>query len=275
MALYVVATPIGNLDDLTIRAQKTLASVEAVLAEDTRRTRNLLSHLGLHKPLRTLNAHAGDETIERIAQEVADGRELALVSDAGTPLVNDPGAELVRAVLAKGGKVIAIPGASAVLCALASSGLAGNGFRFVGFLPRSGGDRTEALARIVETDEPVVFFEAGNRTRDTLRDLAERAPTRLVAVGRELTKLHEEMIRGTLSELAASLDDALLGEVTVVLGAAPPRDAVTHDDEAIDARILVELSKGHRAKEAADIVAAWSGRGRREVYARVVALKRT
>ena len=274
MALYVVATPIGNLDDLTIRAQKTLAACEAVLAEDTRRTRQLLTHLGLSKPLRTLNAHAGESTIERIADEVAAGAELALVSDAGTPMVNDPGAELVRAVIARGGKVIPIPGASAILCALVGSGLASNGFRFVGFLPRGGGERAEALAKIVDTEEPVIFFEAGNRVAETLADLAARTPDRPAAIGRELTKLHEEFVRGTVGELAERSSEAMLGEVTIVLGTStrPPPAAI--DDVAIDARLDAELAAGRGAKEASDIVAAWSGRPRRELYSRAVARKK-
>ena len=274
--LYVVATPIGNLDDVSIRVRDTLAAVDAVLAEDTRRTLQLLTHLGLRKPLRRFDAqveHAGTSTIDHLAGEILAGASFALVSDAGTPMVNDPGEALVRAVVARGGTVVAIPGPSAVLCALAASGLAGGGFRFVGFLPRSGGERAEALARIVDTPEPVVLFEAGNRVRDTIVELAARMPDRPAAVARELTKAHEQMYRGKLGELAGSLDEALLGEVTIVLGAAAERDAATVDDAAIDARIDAELAAGRRAKEAADVVAAWSGRPRREIYARTVSRK--
>src|SRR5262249_4854228 len=144
-----------------------LGEVDAVLAEDTRRTRQLLAHLGVSKPLRRLDAHVESEGVGRIAEEIARGAKLALVSDAGTPIVSDPGAELVRAVIARGARVECIPGASAVLSALVVSGLATNAFRFLGFLPRSGGERNEALARIVETPEPVVLFEAGNRVRET------------------------------------------------------------------------------------------------------------
>jgi 16S rRNA (cytidine1402-2'-O)-methyltransferase len=271
--LYVVATPIGNLDDMTLRGQKTLAAVDAVLAEDTRRTRNLLAHLGLHKPLRTLNAHAERDVIERIAEEIASGRNLALVSDAGTPLVSDPGSDLVRAVVARGGAVVAVPGASAVLCALVGSGLAANAFRFLGFLPRSGGERREAIAKVIETPEPVVLYEAGNRAKETLAELAERAPERPAAVARELTKLHEEFTRGTLAELAATIDPALLGEVTLVLGPAPARAEAPIDDAAIDASIDAELSAGRGAKEIADVVAARTGLPRREAYARVLGRK--
>lgn len=268
--LYVVSTPIGNLDDLSIRAGKVLASVDAVLAEDTRRSRNLLTHLGLHKPLRRFDAHAEVGSVERIAREIADGATLALVSDAGTPVISDPGAELVAAVVAAGGNVIAIPGPSAVLTALVASGLGGGGFRFFGFIPRGGTERLEVLARIVDTNEPVVFYEAGNRTVDTLRDLADRMPERRAAVARELTKLHEELVRGTLRELA--MIEEPRGEVTIVLGAATAREEVV-DDDAIDARIDHELAAARSAKDTADIVAAWTGHPRREIYARVTARK--
>jgi 16S rRNA (cytidine1402-2'-O)-methyltransferase len=268
--LYVVATPIGNLDDLTIRATKALAACDAVLAEDTRRTRNLLGHLGLSKPLRRFDAQAESSSVDRIAQEIASGTTLALVSDAGTPTISDPGAELVRAVIAGGGQVIAIPGASAVLCALVGSGLAERGFRFFGFLPRGGGERAELLARIVETPEPVVLYEAGNRAKATLSELAARAPDRPAAVARELTKVHEEFRRGSLSELAASVEEELLGEVTIVLGASA-QEQIRWDDQAVDARIDLELHDGRGAKETADIVAALAGRPRREIYARVIA----
>lgn len=273
--LYVVSTPIGNLDDLTFRASKVLREVDAVLAEDTRRTRQLLSHLGLSKPLRRFDAHAEAGAVERVAREIADGATLALVSDAGTPVISDPGADLVRATVAAGGQVVAIPGASAVLTALVASGLAGGGFRFFGFIPRSGDARAEVLARIVDTSEPVVLYEAGNRTGDTLAELAARAPERPAAVGRELTKLHEELVRGSLRDLAARYAaEEPRGEVTIVLGAAPARlaDDVV-DDAAIDARIDAELASGRSAKDTADVVAAWSGRARREVYARVVSHK--
>jgi 16S rRNA (cytidine1402-2'-O)-methyltransferase len=269
--LYVVATPIGNLDDLTVRASKVLASVDAVLAEDTRRSRNLLSHLGLSKPLRRFDAHVESGSVERTAQEIANGANLALVSDAGTPLISDPGSELVRAVIAAGGSVVAVPGASAVLTALVGSGLAGGGFRFFGFLPRSGQERADAIAKVIETPEPVVFYEAGNRTKDTLQELAARAPAREAAVARELTKLHEEFARGALAQLAQTLEEPR-GEVTVVLGAAPIRIEIL-DESAIDARIDAELAHGRSAKDTADVVAALTGRPRREVYARVVARK--
>lgn len=269
--LYVVATPIGNLDDLTLRAQKTLAACDAVLAEDTRRTRHLLAHLGLDRPVRRFDAHVEAEHVARVVEELAGGATLALVSDAGTPLISDPGAGLVAAAAAAGVTVVAVPGASAVLCALAASGLAGHGFRFFGFLPRSGGERAEVLARVAETEETVVLYEAGNRTVDTLRDLAARHPDRPACVGRELTKLHEELLRGTAETLAAELGarEAVLGEVTIVLGPRP-RVAATATDAEVDARIDAELAAGRRAKEAADVVAAWSGRPRRDVYARVV-----
>jgi 16S rRNA (cytidine1402-2'-O)-methyltransferase len=200
---------------------------------------------------------------------------VALVTDAGTPSVSDPGEALVNAAIDAGVRVVPIPGASAVLAALASSGLAAGGsFRFIGFLPRSGTERREALAQLAATAEPVVLFEASNRLRATLRDVAEATPNRRVCVARELTKVHEELVRGTCAELAGD-EREWRGEVAVVLGAhAPDERAEQVDDAALDARIVEELARGERARTVAEKLAAWSGRPKREVYERVIARKR-
>ena len=270
--LYVVATPIGNLGDLTARAVETLRSCDRVLAEDTRRTRQLLSHLGISgKPLDRFDEHASPGDAARFVERLAGGESVALVTDAGTPGVSDPGERLVQAAIAGGVRVVPVPGASAVLAALVASGLAGDGrFRFLGFLPRDGAARREAIALVCATPETVVLFEAPSRTGATLRDLADATPERQACVARELTKMHEQYVRGSLTELATA-EREWLGEVVVVLGPhAPESREATVDDAALDARIDEALGRGEHARAIADKLAAWSGRPRRAVYERVV-----
>jgi 16S rRNA (cytidine1402-2'-O)-methyltransferase len=270
--LYVVATPIGNLGDITLRAIETLRAVDRVIAEDTRRTRGLLSHFGIAgKPVDRLDANAEAHDVARAMTHLEAGESVALCTDAGTPIVSDPGTALVRAAVAAGATVVPIPGASAVLAAVALSGLVTGGFRFVGFLARSGPERREDITRIVETPESVVLFESPQRTADTLVELAQAMPDRDVVVARELTKLHEEAVRGTLAELAAQEKREWLGEVTIVLGPARARTGPGMSDEAIDARIDEELALGRRAKDVAEAIAIESGRPKREIYARIVA----
>ena len=274
--LFVVATPIGHLGDLTARAVETLRACDRVLAEDTRRTRQLLSHLGVTgKSVERLDAHASAAEVSRAAERLASGESTALVTDAGTPGVSDPGERLVEAAIAVGVRVVPIPGPSAVLAALVASGLAGEGrFRFVGFLPREGPARRDAIAVACATPEAVVLFEAANRTRATLRDLADATPERRACVARELTKMHEEYVRGTCAELAAS-DRDWLGEIALVLGPHSPESRETAvGDVALDARIDASLALGEHARTIADKLAAWSGRPKRAVYERVVTRKR-
>jgi 16S rRNA (cytidine1402-2'-O)-methyltransferase len=274
--LSVVATPIGNLEDLSARAIATLRACDRVAAEDTRRTRALLTHLGIAgKPMDALHAHSSGEDVGRLVERLERGENVALVTDAGTPAVSDPGAEVVRAAIARGVRVVPVPGASAVLAALAASGLASDaGFRFVGFLPRDGVGREEAISRVCETPEPVVIFESPNRTRATLGHLAAATPDRAACVARELTKVHEEIVRGTCAALAAD-EREWIGEIAIVLGAHSPADRETAvDDAALDARIDAELARGLHAKTVAERMAAWCGRPRRDVYERVVARKR-
>jgi 16S rRNA (cytidine1402-2'-O)-methyltransferase len=263
------------LKDVTLRAVETLRAVVHVAAEDTRRTRALLEHLGIQgKRLHSLHAHSTEGDVERVAALLERGEDVALATDAGTPLVSDPGGALVRAAIQRGARVVPLPGPSAVLAALVVSGLSTDGgFRFVGFLPRAGPERREAIERVSATSEPVVLFESPLRVGATLRDLADATPERAACVARELTKVHEEATRGTLSELAEDKRE-WRGEVVVVLGAhrAEARQEEI-DDEAIDARIQGELSRGLHAKAVAERVAAWSGRPRRELYARVVVIK--
>ena len=275
-ALFLVATPIGNLGDMSARALDTLRACDRVVAEDTRRTRQLLTHFGIAgKPVDRLDAHASESDVARVAAFLQAGERVALVTDAGTPGVSDPGEALVEAAIAAGVVVVPIPGASAVLAAVAASGMAGDGrFRFVGFLPREGAARRAAIALVCETPEAVVLFEAPSRVRDTLRELADATPERAACVARELTKLHEEFARATCAALAAE-EREWLGEAVIVLGPHPPADREAKiDDAALDARIDEALARGDHAKTAADRLAAWSGRPRRAVYERVLERKK-
>ncbi|MFK7985287.1 MAG: 16S rRNA (cytidine(1402)-2'-O)-methyltransferase [Sandaracinaceae bacterium] len=271
--LSVVATPIGNLDDITLRALRTLGECDLILAEDTRRSRILCAHHGVKTPLRAFHAHSSEGTVEQLADALLNGAHYALVSDAGTPLVSDPGARLCAAAIARGVRVEPIPGASAVLAALAASGLGGGSFRFVGFLPRGGKARRLALADVLDAREATVMFESPKRLKATLADLAKIAPERPAVVGRELTKLHEEMLRGTLSELAGAFDKPPRGEITLVLKGAPPRVAEA-DPQEIEARLAALLEEGMRTKDAARTVASELGVSVRDAYAVAVGLTR-
>lgn len=271
--LFVVGTPIGNLGDLTSRARDVLGAAALVMAEDTRRTRALLSALGIGgRPVERLDAHAADADVRRVVARLEAGDDVALVTDAGTPSVSDPGAALVKAATEAGAAVVAIPGASAVVAALSVAGFGGGGFRFLGFLPRSGRERREALERVVATPEPVVLFEAPQRLAETLADLGALMPERDAVVAREITKLHEELVRGTLRALAADARE-WRGEITLVLGPKPEAPPARWDEAAVDARIDAELARGKRAKQIAEALSLESGWSKREVYERVTARK--
>lgn len=251
--LYLVSTPIGNLGDLSPRAAETLRGVGRILAEDTRRTRVLADHAGSTAPLVSLHQHNEAERLGKILEWLDEGEDLALVSDAGTPLVSDPGGRVVTAVTEAGHRVIPIPGPSAVLAALVGSGLPTDRFAFVGFPDRKGEGRRRLLERIGAADETTVLFESPNRVSALLEALVETCgPERRVAVARELTKLHEEWVRGTLVEAAAYYRERPpKGEVTVVVG---PREArATGEERTAEAgRLAGELlAAGMKPSEAA------------------------
>jgi 16S rRNA (cytidine1402-2'-O)-methyltransferase len=271
--LQIVATPIGNLEDVTLRALRVLREAQLILAEDTRRTRTLLAHHAITTPLAALHAHTGAARVQALAEELAAGKRYALVSDAGTPLVSDPGRELVEAALARGVTVEAIPGPSALLSALCVAGLRADQFRFLGFLPRSGRRRREALAGIAHDRASSVLFESPNRLSDTLRELATLcAPARRAAVCRELTKLHEEVARGTLHELTERFGEAPRGEITLVIeGEAIERESEDENEE-IDVSALLEARRaaGLAPREVAKELASLLGIDKREAYRRVV-----
>jgi 16S rRNA (cytidine1402-2'-O)-methyltransferase len=265
--LYVIGTPIGNLGDLTKRAEATLSAVDVVVAEDTRRTRALLSHLGIGKPIVALDANASDAQVEALAERLGQGDSLGLCTDAGTPGVSDPGARLVRAAGARGVIVTTVPGASAVTSAVAVSGLVDGPFLFLGFLPRKGQKRKSIIARIRTSPDPVVFFEAPGRVKETLMDLAEAMPTRSACVARELTKVHEEAVRGTLAELSEkNIVDR--GEFTIVVeGGGEPEET---EDVDVDALIAERLDAGDSPRTVATDVSALTGMPRRQIYGAVL-----
>ncbi|MBM4376253.1 MAG: 16S rRNA (cytidine(1402)-2'-O)-methyltransferase [Deltaproteobacteria bacterium] len=264
--LTIVATPIGNLEDMTPRAVRALGEADVILAEDTRRTRALLTHLGIAgKRVERLDAHVERHSVDRWVSRLEVGEAIALVTDAGTPAVSDPGSALVRAAAEHGREVVPIPGASAVTTALAASGFPGDRFRFFGFLPRKGSGRTELLAELEATEETAIFFESPQRVEHTLGELAVRMPEREAVVARELTKLHEELLRGTLRSLAEGRE--WRGELTIVLGPYRRRPAAVID---VDARIDELLAAGGRAKDVAKVLAEETKLPVRELYARIL-----
>jgi len=269
----VVATPIGNLSDLSARAAKVLSSVPVVVAEDTRRTKTLLSHLGA-RPLELLSLPAFDEQgrLARVLRRLAEGSEVAFVTDAGTPGVSDPGTRLVAAAWDAGARVVPLPGPSAALAALSASGLPADRFLFAGFLPRKGGSRAKELSRLAAVRETLVLFEAGNRAGETLRDLLGAFGDRPAAVARELTKLHEEIARGTLSSLADRFSGEVRGEVTLVVGGASgePEPLAAED---VEAEIRRRLASGDPPVEVARAVARARGIPRRQAYDLVLAVR--
>jgi 16S rRNA (cytidine1402-2'-O)-methyltransferase len=270
--LQVVATPIGNLEDVTLRALRVLAEAELLLAEDTRRSRVLLDRHGISARPRSLHAHNEAARAREVLDALAAGRRVVLVSDAGTPLVSDPGGRLVTAALEAGHQVEPVPGPSALLAALVASGLPAEAFTFLGFLPRKQGERAALLARHARRAETLVLFEAPSRVGATLVALADAfGPERPACVARELTKLHEEVVRGTLGELAERFAEGARGEVTLVVAGAP--DTAAMSDLDLDAAVRERLAAGTSPREIAAELARPSGRKRRDVYARALALK--
>jgi 16S rRNA (cytidine1402-2'-O)-methyltransferase len=266
--LYLVSTPVGNLEDLSPRAVRILGEVAVVLAEDTRHSGALLRHLGISTRLLSLHAHNEAARIDEVLRRLDAGDPLALVSDAGTPLVSDPGERLVARLLAEGHQVVPIPGPSAVLHALVGSGFPSVPFTFLGFLPRKGRERTERLERIASSFETIVLFESPERTVDLLKELEKRCgPDRRVAVARELTKVHEEFRRGTLAELLAGYGDTSpRGEVTVVIAPAEGSDEPLVDEEAVTAMALSLIEEGMPPSAAAKEVAKRLGIPRNRAY---------
>lgn len=274
--LHVVATPIGNLGDLSPRAAEVLRTVAAVAAEDTRRTLKLFAHLKTSPPpLLSLPAFDERGRVAAILARLRAGEDVALCTDAGTPGVSDPGAALVAAAWEAGVPIVPVPGPSAVVTALAASGFSADRFVFAGFLPRKGGGRAEALAWLAASPATIVLYEAGNRTADTLRDLAGALGDRPALVARELTKLHEELARGPLLELAARFSGEVRGEVTLVVAGAPEGTVrVAPPAEPLEVELARRLAAGERPSAAAREVARARGLKGADVYAALERLKK-
>jgi 16S rRNA (cytidine1402-2'-O)-methyltransferase len=275
--LAVISTPIGNLGDLSPRAREELATAELVAAEDTRRTGQLLTTLGLARPLISLHEHNESERIGELLEKLRNGARIALVSDAGTPLLSDPGFELVRRVSQEGMPVVAVPGPSAITAALSIAGLPTERFTFEGFLPARLAERRTRIAELKEETRTLVFFEAPHRIAESLEDLAAGfGAARRAAVARELTKVFETVYRGTLAELAAqarSDSNFSRGEITMVIEGAPraaPGDAPRAQLDATLAVLLTELAPS----KAAALAARLTGARRNDAYNRALELSR-
>jgi 16S rRNA (cytidine1402-2'-O)-methyltransferase len=268
--LYIVATPIGNLRDITLRALDVLAQADLVLAEDTRVTGKLMAAYGLPKRLERYDEHAAEQVRPRVLRALAGGARVALVSDAGTPLISDPGYRLVREAVAQGSAVIPIPGASASLAALSVAGLPTDRFLFAGFPPPKSAARRAWLAELAPIRASLVFFEGASRLAASLADMAAVFGPREAMVGRELTKLYETCLRGPLDQLAADPRlQAPKGEMVVVVAPGAQAPATEQDADAALREALVRLGPAEAASE----VAGALGLNRRELYRRALALK--
>ena len=269
--LFVVGTPIGNLADLSPRAEATLRDADLIVAEDTRVTAKLLARFAITTKTKSVREQNARAAVPPIIALLVKGKNVALVTDAGTPSVSDPGEDLVKAAVEAGVQVSPIPGPSALAAAISVAGLEGDGVRFVGFLPRGGKERTRALHSIAEDPSLTVAYESPNRLRDTLKDLAAVAPDRRCAVMRELTKLHEEIVRGTLNELYVRFEAPPRGEITLAIeGAKTDPEEVTEDN----LRDLVQaaLQKGRTAKDISTSLAKALGIPKKRVYQTALAL---
>jgi 16S rRNA (cytidine1402-2'-O)-methyltransferase len=272
-SLYVVSTPIGNLDDMTVRAVETLRSVGLVAAEDTRRTALLLKHFGLTTPTTSLHEHNETRKMPQLIRQLANGVDIALVSDAGTPVVADPGQRLIAKAIEEGITVVPIPGASAVTAALSASGYPADSFVFAGFAPSKSNDRKSWLLALADEARTVVFFEAPHRIVKTLSDMAGVFGDRPITVARELTKLHEQIVRTTAREATrAAIPEK--GEFTIVLGPiAPSQDTENVDDSELSLFFYQMTDERKSRRQAIAATAAKFGLSTNDVYARLERLK--
>lgn len=274
--LYLCATPIGNLEDITLRARRILQEVSLIAAEDTRHTRKLLSFFDIHTPLTSYHEHNKREKGPKLIDEMKQGKNIALVSDAGTPGISDPGRDLVALAVEEGITVIPIPGPAAVVTALVSSGLPTDRFVFEGFLPRTKRERSRVMAQMVSEERTTVLYESPQRLLKTLQEIMALAGDRNAAVTRELTKVHEQIIRGKISSLLEYFGcHPPRGEITVVLEGRPPEKKAPPVGSPEDIAGLVEdlMAKGIEKKEAIKEVAKTIGLSKREVYNTVIRIE--
>lgn len=272
--LYIVATPIGNLEDLTYRAARILGEVDRIACEDTRQARKLLEHYRIYRPTVSYHEHNEAARSAELVGNLLEGESVALVSDAGVPLISDPGYRIVRAAIAAGVKVVPVPGASAALAALSASGLPTDSFRFAGFLPPRSAQRKKALAEIAQAVETIIFYETPHRILDALADIEEILGDRPLVLARELTKVHEEFLRGTAAGIRALLASrpAVKGEITLLLGKAVT--AVPRKESIADA-VAAYRQHGLSRMDAIKAVARDRGLSKRDVYREVEALSGT
>jgi len=268
--LYLVATPIGNLEDITLRALRVLREADLIACEDTRQTRRLLDHFGISKPLISYHEHNEAARTAELMEKLEAGANVALVSDAGTPLISDPGYRAAAAAIAAGITVVPIPGPSAILAALAASGLATDDFRFCGFLPARSAQRRKTLADLADADGTLIFYEAPHRILETLEDVETVMPGRPVVIARELTKIHEEFLRGSAAEVRAQLaaKPSVKGEITLLLGR--PAKHVAPQTTTPEEEVRALETEGVSRMDAVKRVAKARGLPKRELYARVI-----
>ena len=263
--LYLIATPIGNLEDITYRAARILSEVSAIACEDTRQSHKLLEHLGIRKPLLSCHEHNERARADEIAGRLVHGDSIALISDAGSPLVSDPGYRVVEAALEAGMTVVPIPGPSALITALMASGLATDAFYFGGFLPPKATQRRKVLESLAELDATLIFYESPHRILESLAEIADVLGERRTVVARELTKLHEEFVRGTAAEIAATLAGrpSVKGEITLLIAKA---DVQVEDTTPIPESVAQLLAAGVPRMDAMKAVARRRGVSKRDVY---------
>ena len=273
--LYVVATPIGNLEDLTLRALRILKEVDLIAAEDTRHTRKLLVHYGITTPLTSYHDHSETEKAPELIAQLQAGKNIALVSDAGTPCIADPGYRLINGAAASGIRIVPIPGPSMVPTLLSVGGLPSNRFAFEGFLPAKRSQRRKTLQHLRREERTLVFFESPQRLLDMLADLEEVCGDRQIVIGRELTKMFEEVLRGRVSELRALFDTREVKGEVAILVAGQAESPTPEEDRPLTEEIRELCAQGFSLKDVARMVSELRGVPKREVYALGVRMKET
>ncbi len=264
-ALYIVATPIGNLEDITLRALRVLKEVDLIAAEDTRHTQTLLHHYGIKTPLTSYHEHNERSKAQSLVERLARGENIALVSDAGTPAISDPGYRLVVEALRNSMQVIPIPGASALAAALSAAGLPTDRFTFEGFLPAKKQERKTTLEALKRAPQTLIFYEAPHRLRESLGDILQILGDREIVIGRELTKLHEEFLRGDASDVIERLAEReVKGEVTILVHGSTGEPEISAD--RLRAEIVRLIESGSGVKEISEEVGGRYGLAKREVY---------